>query len=108
MQVRAAKTAQAGLHICQVPGCTLAISRRHLMCAAHWFEVPMPIRTEVFKTLAGWLNGEDSARPYLIARLAAIIAVATLHKLDVAEQEAARERLLATFNPFNAHGNAGE
>ena len=102
MEVRPAKTGQSGLHICQVPGCTLAISRRHLMCATHWFEVPMPIRTEVFKTLAGWLNGDDSARPYLIARLTAIIAVAKLHNLGTAEQEADKQRLLAAFDP---HGN---
>lgn len=88
-------TARPGsVHVCQVPGCAAAISRRHLMCAPHWFEVPMPTRTEVFRSLAAWLNGDDNVRPYLIARLDAIIAVATKHHIGIAVEEARRARLV--------------
>lgn len=90
-----AKAAPAvAVHVCQLPGCATAINRRHLMCATHWFEVPVEIRTEVFRSLAGWLNGDDAVRPYLIARLSAIVAVAKLHGIDVTTQEAEKQRIL--------------
>lgn len=83
------------VHVCQVPGCALAIARRYLMCADHWFEVPMELRTEVFKSLAGWVNGDDPVRPYLIARVKAILAVAKLHNIPATAQEAELARLEA-------------
>jgi len=58
------------------------------MCQAHWFEVPSDLRDQVTAALASWLDGKDDVRPYLAARLRAIISVAKLHNIDVAEDEA--------------------
>lgn len=91
MEVR---TQGTGIHVCQIPGCTASITRRHLMCAPHWFDVPLPLRTRVFETLQAWTNGEHNVRPYLLARLNAILAVCELHKIDCADLEAQQASLV--------------
>jgi hypothetical protein len=66
----------------------VGIPRRHLLCQQHWFEVRAELRREVELSLAAWLGGKNDVRPYLKARLRAIITVARLHRIDVATQEA--------------------
>jgi hypothetical protein len=73
---------------CQLPGCGAGIPRRHLMCPQHWFEVPVELRGEVELSLAAWLGGKDDVRPYLRARLKALIHVAKLHQIDARNFEA--------------------
>ena len=82
--IRGAET----LAVCQIAGCSREIPRRHLMCQAHWFEVPADLRDRVTATLTSWLDGKDDVRPYLAARLRAIISVANLHNIDATEDEA--------------------
>jgi len=79
--------------ICQAQGCAREIPRGHLMCREHWFEVPVEARVEVEQSLAAWLGGKQGARPYLIARLQAIIYVGRLHRDDVGKYEAQLARL---------------
>lgn len=38
-------------HLCPVPGCTVRVPRRFLMCNPHWRRVPPDIQKRVF---AGW------------------------------------------------------
>jgi len=101
------------VHVCQAPGCSLEIPRTHLMCPAHWFEVPLGVRTEVFQSLAAWLNGTETVRPYLIARLNAILHIVRLHKVEadfkveVLKLEADRDRLIAAHTrDLQKEGNA--
>jgi hypothetical protein len=61
---------QGSQHECAAPGCHEMISRRLLMCAAHWRTVPAPLQHAVLRT---WRNGGAGA--YLAARNAAIEAV---------------------------------
>jgi hypothetical protein len=73
--------------ICQIHGCSLRIPRKHLMCRRHWFELPDALRIEVESTIANWLGGREGVRPYLIARLRALIHVNKLHGGDVSFEE---------------------
>ena len=58
------------LHKCAISGCEEMISRRLLMCPAHWRMVPQPQQRAVYNT---WRNGGAAA--YLAAREAAIRSV---------------------------------
>jgi hypothetical protein len=78
--------------ICKIPGCASEIKVRHLMCFTHWCEVPMPLREDLTRALSVWLGGQDSARPYLLARAQAIVHVGKLHGLDISREEAMIER----------------
>lgn len=69
--------------ICQIAGCSMRIPRKHLMCRRHWFELPDAMRTEVESTISDWLGAREGVRPYLIARLRALIHVNKLHGGDV-------------------------
>jgi hypothetical protein len=62
---------QFAKHACAIPGCGEKISRRLLMCPAHWGAVPLPLQRAVYAT---WREGGASA--YLAAREAAIKSVA--------------------------------
>jgi hypothetical protein len=75
-------------HICQFPGCAREVPSKHLMCREHWFEVPAEIRNQVEESMAAWLGHKDDVRPYLVARLRAIIHVAKAHSIAVPEEEA--------------------
>lgn len=55
---------------CAAEGCEVPVPSNLLMCRAHWYRVPVPIRRAV---LHHWRNGP--ARSYMHAREAAIEAV---------------------------------
>ena len=57
------------------------------MCPQHWLEVPAELRGEVELSLVRWLRGGTYPRPYLAARVRAIIHVCQLHQLDVRNLE---------------------
>jgi hypothetical protein len=69
--------------ICQITGCAVRIPRKYLMCRQHWFELPNSLRAQVESSLANWLAGREGVRPYLIARLRALIHVNRLHGCNV-------------------------
>jgi hypothetical protein len=73
----------------------VAIERNQLMCPTHWFEVPQVTRTEVYLTLDAWLKGRESLRPYMVARLTALIHVGKLHGIDMSVLEAKLDRVRA-------------
>ena len=62
--------------LCFADGCTESISRRYLMCLAHWNKVPLDIQRRVYATRRA--TDRDGIRPYLIARSEAKAAVAEL------------------------------
>lgn len=35
---------------CAAPTCSITISRKFLMCRQHWYQVPKPIRDEVWRS----------------------------------------------------------
>ena len=90
MYVRNAKSVNAGpcgsvernipsdCAVCQIPGCSTVIPRRHLMCSTHWLKLPLELREAVNNSLSAWLAGEATVQPYAIARLKALIHVARL------------------------------
>ena len=80
--------------LCQLSVCTREIPRGHLMCREHWFEVPEDLRHQVEGSLKAWLGHQTTVQPYLIARLRAIIHVATKHGIAVHEEQAKLTRLL--------------
>ncbi len=81
------------VRICQIPGCSLEIPGGHLMCKAHWFEVPAEIREGVVATLAGWLKGEHPIWAYSTFRFRALIHVCKLHRIETTALEAQLDRL---------------
>lgn len=38
------------MHTCPHPLCSKKVSPDHLACPAHWFELPVPIRNEIWET----------------------------------------------------------
>jgi hypothetical protein len=44
----------SGSHRCPVRACTTRVSPDKLMCRAHWYQVPKPIRDAVWAT---WRSG---------------------------------------------------
>ena len=83
-----AKRYSPNARICSAVGCTREVPGTYLMCLQHWSEVPAELRDQVAMTLAAWLSGTDDVRPYLTARLEALIHVAKLHGCDATELEA--------------------
>jgi hypothetical protein len=79
---------QLASRICQVPGCSLSVPQNHLMCRDHWYELPSGMRIEVVSAWTRWYGGETTMRPYMAARLAAIVYIGKLHGIDVTTQEA--------------------
>jgi len=79
--------------ICQIPGCARELPPRFLMCPTHWFEVPRELRAEIVDSFTAWLKGKDDVRPYLRARLRAIVHVAKLHGIDTRADEAKLARM---------------
>lgn len=72
---------------CQIPGCTKIIRSAWLMCPGHWAELPSDMGNAVKDALLTWIEGKAPVRPYLVARLKAIIFIAKLHGQDVADLE---------------------
>ena len=61
------------LSTCVIPDCKIQVSRLYLMCPTHWYMVPLPLRTRVWKT---WDGGLGIGHPsYLSAKSDAIAAV---------------------------------
>jgi hypothetical protein len=59
---------------CPVPGCGDQIDRTRLMCRRDWYQVPKPLRDQVWRT---WCSGlEAHSRNHLHAVLKAIVAAA--------------------------------
>jgi hypothetical protein len=42
--------------LCAVPRCSIVISRRFLMCLAHWSSVPKGLRLQIWAALTAWTN----------------------------------------------------
>jgi hypothetical protein len=91
--------------VCQIPGCAVAIERTQLMCPAHWFEVPQATRTDVYLTLDAWLKGRTNLRPYMVARLTALIHVCKLHSIDASALETKLDRVREDLRKEAAEGN---
>jgi hypothetical protein len=83
-----ARPAQLASRICQVPGCSFAVPQKHLMCPEHWFELPVNMRIQVTASWLLWYGGDATVRPYMAARLAAVVYVAKLHGENVTALEA--------------------
>jgi hypothetical protein len=49
--------------ICMVPKCNVRIGEHHLMCVAHWRQLPKELKDELQKRLHGWSH--DAARECL-------------------------------------------
>lgn len=64
-------------HRCHAIGCDAEVPPALFMCRAHWFDVPKPLRKEVWRTYRrGQEITKDPSREYLAAAKAAIRAVA--------------------------------
>jgi hypothetical protein len=64
-------------HPCERPGCGATVDDGMLLCRAHWFQVPRPLRAAVWSTW-GALRKEhtvESVRAYRDARDAAIASI---------------------------------
>jgi hypothetical protein len=60
-------------HRCPGPGCAAEVDPSMLMCPQHWYQVPKPVRSAVWRT---WRRGAGSGTPaHQAARAAAIAAV---------------------------------
>lgn len=60
-------------HDCPAKVCTKSVSQSMLMCRAHWYMVPKPLRNAVYDA---WANGHGAGTPaHRAAILAAIEAV---------------------------------
>lgn len=87
------KQPAAPINVCQIPGCAVAIKPRQLMCPTHWFEVPAEVRAEIYRALNAWLGGEENVRPYMVARLTALIHVCKRHRIDASALEATLDQV---------------
>jgi hypothetical protein len=54
--------------------CKATVRPGHLMCARHWSQVPVDLRTEVWRTWRGWQRASTDDRwdAYMVARAAAL------------------------------------
>ena len=84
-----ARPVQLASRICQIDGCARYIPFGYqMLCYEHWAEVPPELCAEVEHCWAAWLAGKQTVRPYMAARLAAIVYVAKLHGENVTALEA--------------------
>lgn len=62
---------------CEAPSCAESVARGMLMCRAHWFAVPAPIRSDVLRTwkLVQRVGSYGAWVDYFDARNAAIASV---------------------------------
>ena len=73
------------MHNCAATPCPVQVPAHILMCRAHWYQVPPPLRAEVNKTWREYNKAATSnaarerfsaaGRAYLAARKAAVVAV---------------------------------
>lgn len=61
-----------GKKTCPIEGCETEHSRDLLMCARHWWDVPKPLRDEVWRAIRATGPFSDE---YMVARDAAIESV---------------------------------
>jgi hypothetical protein len=74
------------------------------MCPTHWFEVPGEVRIEVSRALNAWLGGKENLRPYMAARLTALICVGKLHRIDMSALEAKLDQVREDLRAEQAKG----
>ncbi len=58
-------------HLCPVGGCRQQVRADRLMCRAHWYQVPRPLRDTVW---AAWRSGAGVGTPAHAAAISAAIA----------------------------------
>ena len=67
------RPARIGQRRCPGPGCAELVSASRLMCRDHWYQVPRPLRDEVWRT---WASGAGLlTAEYHAARQAAIDSI---------------------------------
>jgi hypothetical protein len=71
---------------CFADGCNRRISRKLLMCPAHWAMVPRGIQEPIYATLREWQAG-GSPRPYIQAITRARLAVANVRRCEEIDAE---------------------
>lgn len=91
--------------VCQIPGCAVAIAPLKLMCPAHWFEVPAEVRAEIYRAHTAWFKGRENVRPYMVARLTALIHVCKLHSIDASALETKLDQTRKDLQLEAAKGN---
>jgi len=61
------------MHDCAAPDCQEIVDHSKLMCSHCWFQVPLPLRTAVWRT---WNHGKGAGTPaHMRAMISAIAAV---------------------------------
>lgn len=58
------------MHQCPGPGCTADVPYEMLMCRSHWYRVPRPIRSAVWRT---WQDGRGAGTPEHTAAITAAV-----------------------------------
>jgi hypothetical protein len=62
-------------HNCPAAGCTRRVGQRMLMCRAHWFMVPKPLRDAVYDAYRDGLGaGSPAHRDAILAAVEAVNA----------------------------------
>lgn len=73
MTIKKPDLARPGRHRCKVPDCQVTVTLNRLMCLPHWYQVPEPLRKEIWAT---WRNGAGVFDPaYRAAVREAVAAV---------------------------------
>jgi hypothetical protein len=75
------------------------------MCSTHWFEAPAEVRAEIYRALEAWFAGKENVRPYMVARLTALIHVGKLHGIDVSALETKLDQVREDLRTEAAKGN---
>ena len=60
---------------CARPGCIVPAAERQLMCRTHWWLVPRPIRTKVWRAYRAWEHGYGTLSALRTAQQEAVDAV---------------------------------
>jgi hypothetical protein len=82
--------------LCPVPGCGDPIDQTRLMCRRDWYQVPKPLRDQVWRT---WRSGQEAnSREHELVVLQAITA-ARLARLPVWRRKLARLWMLPVAGP---------
>lgn len=53
------RSARETTHTCKAPGCNRQVPKRYLMCREHWYQVPEPIRLEIW---AAWAEVQTTGQ----------------------------------------------
>ena len=60
---------------CARPGCPRPTSERYVLCRAHWWLVPRPLRAKVWQAYREWRRGYGDLEALRAAQQAAVDAV---------------------------------